>query len=84
MDVAVEASIHEEVQRLAVNPRQTLQLDGIQAALSGFGFGNEGLRLFEQTGDVVLRELGVLTSLSELQQERPVLLRMNGFWHVSP
>ena len=59
-------------QGLLENSRPDLQLDQVESALSGFGLGDERLRLAQQRSDFGLGQAGVATCLPELGSKAAV------------
>lgn len=62
----------EERERLLVNPGEVPEFDKVNAPLSGFSLGDEGLRPRHEPRDFRLRQASRLTGLFEAIQKEPI------------
>lgn len=57
------------IDRFPVDLCDPLQLDNVQAALSQFAFGYEGMRFTKPSGNLPLKKAGILTRFDQALQE---------------
>ena len=68
----------EKRERLAVELRESLEVDGIDAPLAEFTFRHEGLRSPERFRDLDLRQPGLVTRLTKTLEKVLVVRAVDG------